>query len=167
MPTAREPLLDAVVLAAQGTVVERDFPLAEFARLRDRLAEPAGRATMRLTLRRIDGVPTGRLVVSAAASLVCQRCLQPMMTELCSESDVAFAAGEDERVPGGFELVAGDPKRVDLAALVEDELLLALPPIPRHAAGETCRLPEAATAEPAAAPEMRRPFAGLKDLLKH
>ena len=167
MPTAREALLDAVVLAAQGTVVERDFPLAGFARLRDRLAESAGTAKMRLALRRIDDVPTGRLVVTAAAVLVCQRCLQPMMAELHSESDVAFAAGEGEQLPGGFELVVGDPKRVDLAALVEDELLLALPPIPRHAAGEICRLPGAATAEPATAPEMRRPFAGLKDLLKH
>ena len=123
---------------------------------------------MRLTLRRIDDVPTGRLEVNAAAQLVCQRCLQPLRVALRSTSDVAFAIGESERVPAGYELVAGDPKRVDLAALVEDELLLALPPIPRHAAGDTCRLPATASAQAqAAAPEMRRPFAGLKDLLKH
>lgn len=166
MPTAREPPLDAVVQAAQGALVEREYPLAGFARLRDRLAEPAGVARMRLALHRIDEVPTGQLVVTAKVNVICQRCLQPMTSVLRSESDVAFAAGESERVPGGYELIAGDPKRVDLAELVEDELLLALPPIPRHAAGESCRLPGTAAEEPPA-PEMRRPFAGLKDLLKH
>jgi uncharacterized protein len=167
MPNAREPLLDAVVLAAQDALIEREFSLADFSRLRDQVAEPTGKATMRLALHRIDDVPTGRLVVTAEVKLVCQRCLQPMTMALRSESEVAFAAGDSERVPAGYELIAGDPKRVDLAGLVEDELLLALPPIPRHAAGETCRLPGTVAAEEPAAPEMRRPFAGLKDLLKH
>ena len=167
MPTAREPQLDAVVSAAQEALVEREFPLAGFERLRDWLADPAGTARMRLALRRIDEVPTGQLVVTAAVTLVCQRCLQPMTAQLRSESAVAFAPGESERVPAGYELIAGDPKRVDLAGLVEDELLLALPPIPRHAAGANCRLPGMAAAEDPAGPEMRRPFAGLKDLLKH
>jgi len=167
MSTAREPPLDAVAQAAHGGLVERQFELSGFARLRDRLAEPAGRAAMQLTLHLVDEVPAGRLAVQAAVRLVCQRCLQPMTSELQSESDVAFAVGESERLPAGYELIAGDPKRVDLAALVEDELLLALPAIPRHAAGENCRLPGTAPSEEAAAPEMRRPFAGLKDLLKH
>ncbi len=167
MPTAREPLLDAVVQAAQGALVEREFALADFSRVRDWLAEPTGVARMRLALHRIDNVPTGLLAVTAAVKLVCQRCLQPMTVELRSETDVAFAVAESESLPGGCELIAGDPKRVDLAALVEDELLLALPAIPRHASGETCELPGTAAAEEPAAPEMRRPFAGLKDLLKH
>ena len=167
MPNAREPPLDAVVQAAQGALVEREFPLADLSRLRDRLAETTGVATMRLALRRIDDVPTGQLAVTAEVRLVCQRCLQPMTTALRSESELAFATGESERIPAGYELIAGDPKRVNLAELVEDELLLALPPIPRHAAGEPCRLPGTVAAEEPAAPEMRRPFAGLKDLLKH
>jgi uncharacterized metal-binding protein YceD (DUF177 family) len=56
-----------------------------------------------------------------------------------------------------------------LAALVEDELLLALPIIPQHEAGEVCALPAGEGESPDAADtaEMRRPFAGLKDLLKH
>src|SRR5688500_530501 len=72
MPTARVPLLDAVVVAAQGALVEREFPLAGFARLHDRLADTAGTARMRLALHRIDDVPTGQLEVTAAVRLVCQ-----------------------------------------------------------------------------------------------
>ncbi len=61
------------------------------------------------------------------------------------------------------------PQKVDLAALVEDELLLSLPLIAQHAAGEACGLPAGADSAVAdeKAPEMRRPFAGLRDLLNH
>ena len=100
--------------------------------------------------------------------LVCQRCLQPMPHELRADSRLAFVTQESDRVPAGHDAIPGDPKRVDLEALVEDELLLALPVIARHPAGADCRLPgDAAPVETAAAPGMRRPFAGLKDLLKH
>jgi uncharacterized protein len=168
MPTAREPLLDAVVQAAQGAVVEREFPLAGFVRLRDRLAEPGGVAHVRLAMRTVDAVPSGALDVRAGVTLVCQRCLQPMPHELRAESRLAFVMQESDRVPAGHEAITGDPNRVDLAGLVEDELLLALPVIARHAPGADCRLPaDVAAAEPPAAPGMRRPFAGLKDLLKH
>ena len=168
MPTAREPMLDAEVQAAQGAVVEREFPIAGFARLRDRLAEPTGVVRVRLVLRLVETVPVGELALTAIVMLVCQRCLQPMRQELRSESELAFVVQDSERVPAGLEAIAGDPKRIDLAGLVEDELLLALPAIPRHAPGETCRLPAVVEVdEEPAAPEMRRPFAGLKDLLKH
>jgi uncharacterized protein len=167
MPNAREPLLDAVVQAAQGSVVEREFPVADFMRLRDRLAEPRGTAHARLALRLVDAVPVGQLALTAAVTLICQRCLQPMRQELRSESELAFAMQDSDRIPAGYELITGDPKRVDLAGLVEDELLLALPPVPRHASGETCRLPTASTDQEPTSPVMRRPFAGLKDLLKH
>ncbi|MDP9199829.1 MAG: YceD family protein [Pseudomonadota bacterium] len=168
MPIAREPLLDAVVQAAQGAVVEREFPLADFVRLRDRLAEPGGVAHARLVLRTVDAVPAGALDVNAGVTLVCQRCLQPMQHQLRADSRLAFVLQESDRVPAGHDAIPGDPTRVDLVALVEDELLLALPVIARHPAGAECRLPgDAAPVEQATAPEMRRPFAGLKDLLKH
>lgn len=168
MPTAREPLLDAAVQAAKGGVVEREFAIADFARLRDRLAGPEGVARARLALDLVDQVPAGVLDVKAGVALICQRCLQPMPYELHSDSRLAFVIQESDRVPAGHEAITGDPKRIDLAGLVEDELLLALPAIARHAPSETCRLP--GDAEPAAlpaAPAMRRPFAGLRDLLKH
>ncbi len=168
MPSAREPLLDAEAVAAQGAVIEREFALSGFTRLRDRLAAPDGSVRARLSLRLVDGVAAGEIELTAAVMLECQRCLQPMARELRSESELAFVAGDAERVPAEYEVIAGDPKRVDLAALVEDELLLALPVIARHAPGEDCRWPDAgAAAEQAAEPAMRRPFAGLKDLLNH
>lgn len=92
-----------------------------------------------------------------------------MRRRLAAESGLVFAGAGEAGLPDGYEAVGGDPHRLDLAALVEDELLLALPYIPQHDAGEACELPGGAA--PAASEgegvEMRRPFAGLKDLLNH
>jgi uncharacterized protein len=89
--------------------------------------------------------------------------------KLASESGLVFAEAGEPGLPEDCEAIGGDPRRVDLAALVEDELLLALPIIPQHEAGGECELPGDATeaAGEGDTVEMRRPFAGLKDLLNH
>ena len=162
--------LDALGLARSAARVERKFAVAAFARLRDRLAEPTGTVTVRAEFGMQARWPVARLDVEADVVLTCQRCLGPMRRSLASESRLVFAEGGAAELPDGFEAVGGDPRKLDLAALVEDELLLAVPIIPQHGAAEACRLPDAAAGKEvagAAASEMRRPFAGLKDLLKH
>jgi uncharacterized protein len=162
--------LDALGLARSAARVEREFEVARFARLRDRLADLAGRATARAEFGLQGHWPVARLDVEADVVLTCQRCLGPMRRRLASESQLVFADENEAELPDGFESVGGDPRKLDLAALVEDELLLAVPLIPQHEAGEACELPDVAPGkdeEGAAAAEMRRPFAGLKDLLKH
>jgi uncharacterized protein len=163
--------LDALGLARSAARVEREFQVAAFERLGDRLAEPAGTAKARAEFGLQGHWPVVRLAVTADLVLTCQRCLGPMQQTLSLESNLVFAEEGAPELPGGFEAIGGDPRKLDLAALVEDELLLGLPLIPHHEAGETCGLaaaPAGLTNEPAAeTPEMRRPFAGLKDLLKH
>ena len=171
MPRVSQEPLDALNLAAAATVVERDFRLADFTRLTDRLATSDGVARARMAWRSIGGVPTGELEVYADALLTCQRCLGPMRRDLQSASQLAFVEREDAPVPADHEAIAGDPHEIDLAGLVEDELLLSLPLIAIHGAGEECRAQasQVASDRDAGPPaqEMRRPFAGLKDLLKH
>lgn len=169
MPTPREQPVDVLELAATGEVVERRFPIAVFGRLRDRLAEPDGSARMRLGLQMIDGTPSGVLELQADVVLECQRCLRPLRRLVESESRLAFVARQDSPLPAEYEPVVGDLRRVDLAVLVEDELLLAVPLIAKHAPAEECN-PSVGASESMPEPvaqEMRRPFAGLKDLLKH
>ena len=167
---SKEPL-DALNLAAAATVVEREFRLADFSRLVDRLVAPDGVVEARMAMRSAGGVPTGELEVRAEALLTCQRCLGSMRRTLQSSSRLAFVEREDTPVPADHEAIPGDPRRVDLAELVEDELLLSLPLIPIHGAGEKCTAQGSqVTSDTGAGPpsqEMRRPFAGLKDLLKH
>lgn len=171
MPQASQELLDTLNLAAAATVVEREFRLADFTRLVDRLATADGVAVARMALCTAGGVPTGELQVRAEALLTCERCLRPMRRKLRSTSQLAFVESEDTPAPADHEAIPGDPRRVDLAGLVEDELLLSLPLIAIHGKGEECTplasLVSGGAGEGSSSQETRRPFAGLKELLKH
>lgn len=167
MSTPPDRPLDALGLARSAARIEQEFEVARFPRLGDRLTEPEGRAKARAEFGLEGSWPVARLAVEAEVVLTCQRCLRPMRRTIESSSRLVFADEDAPELPDGYETVGGDPRKLDLAALVEDELLLALPIIPQHAQGETCELPGAGAGEDAKAGEMRRPFAGLKDLLKH
>jgi uncharacterized protein len=166
MSTPPDRPLDAQGLARSGAVVEREFPIAGFARLCDLLAEPTGTAAVRAEFRLQDGFAAAALKVEAGVVLTCRRCLGPVRRRLESVAQLVFAPEEAPALPPDHEVIGGDPNELDLAALVEDELLLSLPLIAQHAPAENCD-PPGATLEPQPeAQEMRRPFAGLKDLLK-
>jgi uncharacterized protein len=167
MSTPPDRPLDALGLARSGTRVEREFDLAGFARLRDRLADPTGTARACAAFRLEGHWPAMELGVSADVVLTCQRCLGPLRRTLESASRLAFADEGAPELPSNYEAIGSDPRKLDLAALVEDELLLALPLIPLHDAGERCVGPGAKDESEEPAAGMRRPFAGLKDLLKH
>ena len=76
--------------------------------------------------------------VKAELKLECQRCLEPVSCSIASEVDVVVVEGYDEAklLPDEQEpLLAGD-KRIRLAEIIEEELLLALPQVPMHQENE-------------------------------
>jgi uncharacterized protein len=169
MSTPPDRPLDVLGLARDRALVEREFPIAGFARLRDRLAEPTGQAQARAQFGLAGEWPIVQLALEADVVMSCQRCLKPVHRRVVSQSQLVFAPEDAPELPGDYEAIGGDPRTVDFAALVEDELLLGLPLIPRHEADEKCTPPgggEIVKGETQAT-EMRRPFAGLRDLLKH
>lgn len=105
----------------------------------------------------------------ATVRLECQRCLRPV--DVMLEVDRSFRFVRDEREAAELDaqveediLVLG--RSLDLQELVEDELILALPLVPRHA---DCRHPGQAGAEPLRsaqepAPGRPHPFAALAAL---
>jgi uncharacterized protein len=85
------------------------------------------------------GVPQPWLHLSARTKmdLVCQRCLQPLPVEVTAQRSFLFVAGEHQAAELDAECeddVLALTRSLDLAELVEDELLLSLPLVPRHAA---------------------------------
>ena len=81
------------------------------------------------------------LQARAEVALQCQRCLQPMASTIDIDRVFRFAADEreaerlDEETDD--EVLVLEPS-LDLHALLEDELILALPLVPRH---EECPQP--------------------------
>lgn len=104
---------------------------------------------------------TGEITVPIAAT--CQRCLQAYVTTL--HADVDLEIGESPRdAEQDFELVLRPDERLDLRALIEDELLLAAPMIALHASGECAMPADTGDARTAADGDRRKPFAGLQAL---
>ncbi|HCK81683.1 MAG TPA: YceD family protein [Candidatus Competibacter sp.] len=108
----------------------------------------------------------GRL--RADVELVCQRCLGPLLLPL--ELGVALglvrSEAEAARLPAGYEPLLATDDGISVAELVEDELLLALPQIPRHQDLRECEANGyPAPREASSRAERRRPFAALASLL--
>ena len=109
------------------------------------------------------------LQARTALRLTCQRCLQPVTVELRVEPRLRFVRDEalaEQLDEDSEEDVLALSSALDLHALVEDELILALPLVPRH---ERCPqvLPmSAGTLDEPAADGVPGAFAGLAGLLK-
>ena len=105
------------------------------------------------------------LTAHTTVALECQRCLMPMRQLLEVDRHFLFARDEaeaarlDEETDDDVLVMA---RHLDLAELVEDELILALPIVPRH---DTCPQPLSPPPVSAVADEPREnPFAGLAAL---
>jgi uncharacterized protein len=108
------------------------------------------------------------LTLDTRLPLTCQRCLGPVETVVATDQWYRFVDGEEAaeaQDDASEEDVLALSRDFDLAALIEDEVLLALPLIPRH---ETCPVAvKLAVADPdfaAASAEKRNPFAVLSKL---
>ena len=79
------------------------------------------------------GKPGLRLVVDGSVRLECQRCLDGLDLPLHLEAQLEFAASDAEIAAADDDVervLAG--REMSVAALVEDEVLLALPMVPKH-----------------------------------
>lgn len=161
-------LRDVAILADEGTEVQVDIPVARMARLAGELAAPTGKACGSVQFSRDRGFPVADVQVTADVTVVCQRCLQPMVTHLEAGSRVFLPATEAaaEHVPEDAELMLAPEGRLRLGELVEEDLLLALPFAPLHDDESRCaQRAEAAPSEAPVADDVQRPFAALGDLM--
>jgi uncharacterized protein len=86
-----------------------------------------------------------RLQAQATVTLVCQRCLQALALKVGIDQRYRFV--DDEETAAGLDADSDDDDflaltpSLDLCVLVEDELLMALPIVPRH---DDCEIPAGA-----------------------
>jgi uncharacterized protein len=169
--------LDVRRFAQDGRTLQGEWALAGFERLASSLLSSPNDAS-RLAQwsatgseRAEPGAPPQTWLHLAAAlevTLQCQRCLKPMTDLLTIDRQFRFVADAEQaqRIDEESEddvLVL--ERHHDLHALLEDELILALPIVPRH---ETCPEPlqtaVAATADDDESPKRPNPFAVLASL---
>jgi len=158
-------VIDSLEFARTGQTLCGSLPIAGLSRLQDSLFDALGKVEFAMRgghdpRRR----PVLTLDISGVLHLQCQRCLgaldYPLRLAntllLVSQAEAAAGALDDESVEwieAGTEL--------DVAGLIEDEILLSLPYAPRHEEGRCGRDPGARKER--AGPS---PFAGLAALKK-
>ena len=161
---SHQPVIDGFEFASAGATQQGILPLSGFPRLRDMLASDEGEVAYQLRGVRDERGRAGlRLRVEGELQLRCQRCLGPMAFEVKADELLVLAATQAEIDADPADVDAPDRvlagKEMSVADLVEDELILAVPYAPRH---DECA-PAAREGEGATA----RPFADLRDKLKH
>ncbi len=160
--------LDVAAAAATDAELAGRWPLSELARLADgavgEVDEPVAWSA-RFEQRREPGAATQvwlHLQARARVARECQRCLQPVLLALDVDRAFRFALTEDEAAAldaDSEDDVLVLARQFDLHELVEDELLLALPIVPKH---EQCPAPLSGQAAEELTPE--HPFAALASL---
>lgn len=171
--------LDVAVFAAAGGEASGQWPLAGLSRLAGSvLAEETPEASVHWQAEGDHRPVTGgepeiwlHLTAQACVSMRCQRCLSPMAVGLDIDRWIRFVRGSAAAEALDAELeedVLELPRHLNLRELVEDELLLELPIVPRH---DVCPqpLPLGTSADPEAAGESGgesrpNPFAALAQL---
>lgn len=178
MKRPHDPLrLDVAAFTQADEQLSGQWPTQALARLADAQSPPQDKALglvqwqVHGQLRSLPGEPAQpwlSLAASAEVWLCCQRCLQPYMLSLQVNNQIRFVASEAEAEALDAEIdddVLALSRSLDLQTLIEDELLLALPIVPKH---EVCplALPTSAGEDELAAastPE-DHPFAKLQAL---
>lgn len=134
-------IINPVDFAREERSSSGQVTVAELARLADLLADRSGVVTWSLVGERSRVMGQGRrkflnLTVQTELQVICQRCLSglPFQVDVASRLEL-IEDGQpwpDEELEDDSCDAIEAPAEMDVLSLVEDEILLALPPVPRH-----------------------------------
>tara|TARA_R110002049_G_scaffold83933_15_gene213639 strand:+ start:158 stop:667 length:510 start_codon:yes stop_codon:yes gene_type:complete len=143
-------MLDVRQAAVRGVTVSGALKPLDLQRFRPLLAADEGTIAAEFNFSRDDERRyVMRVAVTADVVVTCQRCLEEMPQQLSSESTLAIVWTDEEaaHVPRQLEpLIVLEPPS-SLWDVVEEELILAMPPFSYHDTDE-CRMKTAAYSDP-------------------
>ena len=164
--------LDVELFAGEAGELAGQWPLRMFRRIGESLAVVPTDAdqmawSARGERRALRGDQTQAWLHLRAAgqlALECQRCLKPVNVAIAFERNFLFVHGEELAAQLDAETeddVLAMPRVLDLRELVEDEMLLDMPLVPRH---EVCPEPLPLRVDDDVPDDAPNPFAGLAAL---
>lgn len=173
--TERLPVeFDPQRLANSGELLSACLPVAHFKRLLAELQSAEGEVQVSVTFSRDNAYrvrATGQ--VQTAVQLCCQRCLGAFNCPLESEFEFVFVDSEEraEALPEELDALLVDERgRIRAVDMLEDELLLQLPIVPKHADEHDCAVNlvyKAQPTDPKPRSTRENPFASLAGLKKN
>lgn len=159
------PTFDAFRLARTRETLRGEATMDRLPRLAQSVLDPKARLGYEIEGRIDDeGHPGALMRLAGTLPLRCERCNQPLEFELGREVVFRFAANEQELNALPIEDVEREDvvgsTRMEVLPWIEDEAILSLPLVPRHA---DCALPQEG-AEPLGDRGRPNPFAVLATL---
>ena len=141
---SRRIVIDSLAFAREAGLLQGELPIAELTRTLDLLTDYSGLLSYRVEGRK---GPRNRLQlflqIEGVLSVCCQRCLEGIMYPLKVNSLLEFVDDEEELTQEEMEDDSKDflpfQEEIDVVSLIEDEVILGLPQVPRH---ESCVLPK-------------------------
>lgn len=127
-------LIDPLMLAERRSVLSGVIKIATLDRLHDLIAERDGDIEIEVVFAKEGKQPVMTGHIKTTLVLECQSCLQPLSWPI----DIRFKLGvvsslqEADRLEIDCEPLLFNGEKIALNALIEDEILLALPDYPRH-----------------------------------
>jgi uncharacterized protein len=135
MLTRLPNLIDPLLLADKNACVEGDLQLSICDRLAEFLFDNSGCVRVTLHFARNGRLATIKGHVSAVLVLKCQRCLEGVEWPISSDIKLSVVNSLDQanNLPDSYELLLMlEEGKIPLKDIIEDELLLGLPSIPKH-----------------------------------
>jgi len=165
--------IDTYVFTHQAHEVSGETPLGQFSRFVSDLPAQDSAATAKWTVAGYldsQGRAFLYVVVEATVTAICQRCFQEMALPISSESQLAVVQTEQELEqdvdinlsPDEWQEPVLASQHFDVLSIVEDELILGFPYVPKH---EQCENPYADVGDPEA--DEQEDEASPFDVLRH
>lgn len=126
--------VDLMQKAKLGCEIAGEWPVSKLDRLADLLLDDTPVVTARLTLGREGRLHYLQGQVAVTVEVTCQRCMQPMQLSLNCDVSLGLISEEAQadRLPEGYEPLLVEDGKMSLPAILEDELLLAMPLVAMH-----------------------------------
>jgi uncharacterized protein len=152
-------------LVARAATLDLSFPVSSLARLAALAPDGAEAANLTASFgfhAGAEGCPQVHLSVAGSVPLVCQRCMELLVLPVAVDVLLTMVRSDAEAagLADPFETVLLTDGELAPDEVVEDEVLAALPLVPKHLETAPCGREERKNSG-----EMHRPLAGLADLL--
>ena len=134
LPVMLPETLNFVRQVELNRTIEGVYPVSKLARLSEALLSNEGYITAKLEFTSSVGFASFKGTVSTKLLMECQRCLDPVETELSGRFKFALVSSEEEieLLPEEFEPYMLEGEEQSVVDLIEDELLLCLPMVTIH-----------------------------------
>ena len=129
------------VLGQREVLLTGEIEIKRLTRFRELLHSDRGSVRVEFKFgQQASAYTTVRLEYATSFRLQCQRCLEPMEERVVRHASFVVVGSESipAGVPEDYEPIALTDDRFQPASFMEDELIVSLPLVPRHARIEQC-----------------------------